>query len=343
VERQISPVAGTGADNYLNTSASDQSRLSFDHPVARHLVHRAAMAEVFVSDALRISESHYLVGAQWPRDHAFYQPGENGQTDSLLFVETFRQAMVYLAHTFQQVPLGHHFIGRRLEFQITDPALLQAGPTPLSVRLDARWTTTGGRPPGRYEFRVDTDLIVGGARAGTAAVEVMVVDPRRYAMLRGPVGAKLGPAILPGAPVWPEQVGRGRPRDSVLRRGPETGQWWLAADPTHAVLFDHPTDHVPLMVLAEGFRQLGYQLTGQPGATLRGMSIECRAFAELDRPLALVVRTLDPVTRDVNGQRWVQVDAVQDGRMVAAGAMRWSAPEAVTKPRRVMATTGPAS
>ena len=345
MDQKSSLVAGAEIGAPFTASDSWSARLSFDRPVSRHSVHRASMAEVFVSDAFPINESHCVVAAQWPRDHVLYSPGASGQTDALLFAETFRQTMVFLAHEFHGVPLTHHFVGRRLEFEITDPRPLTVGPAPLAVVLDTRWSSTGGRPPGRYEFRVDAQLLVADVCAGRAALDVIALDARRYSMLRHrPAGT---PAPVPAAvPVPAPAVGRQRARDSVLRHGPEPGQWWLAADPAHAVLFDHPTDHLPLMVLAEGFRQLGYLLQQSGPSTtpaLSAMTIDCHAFAELDEPVGLTVRAHES-TESTPGHR-LRVDAAQGGRPVAGCDMRWRSVSAVVsgaehRPRFAMSAAG---
>ncbi|MFF6997576.1 AfsA-related hotdog domain-containing protein [Streptomyces sp. NPDC008313] len=118
---------------------ADRSRLSFLQPVPRHMVHRAAIAEVFLTDAVRTGEHSFLVAAQWPRDHALYSPGSDGASDPLLFMETIRQSLVYLAHAFYGVPLTHRFIGFGSEFEITDPAPLRIGGEPVPVVLEAQW------------------------------------------------------------------------------------------------------------------------------------------------------------------------------------------------------------
>lgn len=305
------------------------SELRFERPVARHLVHRAAMAEVFVCDGAALGDDRFLVAAQWPRDHALYYPDPAGLTDTLLFAETIRQAMVYLAHQFHGIPLTHHFIGRRIAYEIPDPGALRVGPVPLAVVLEARWTWTDHRPPGRYDFRVDVDLLAGGVRHGHGSIEAFAVDARRYGVLRRRAAdthhAGGGPprASTAGDPVDAAEVGRQRQRDSVLRRDTGQRQWWLAPDRGHAILFDHPTDHLPLIVLAEGFRQLGHLLTGerttQPPA-LSAMSIDCHAFGELEEPARLQLTGWTPAP---GGGHGISVDARQRGTQVASCAMRW--------------------
>jgi len=121
-------------------------QLEFQRTVSRRLVHRAAVAEVFVTDAVVLGEDHFLVGGQWPRDHALYHPDAQRRSDPLLFAETIRQALVYLAHWHYEVPLTHRFVGYDMDFEITDPGALCVGGRPMPVELEARWHWTDRLP-----------------------------------------------------------------------------------------------------------------------------------------------------------------------------------------------------
>ncbi|MEU2433730.1 ScbA/BarX family gamma-butyrolactone biosynthesis protein [Streptomyces sp. NPDC007861] len=278
--------------------------LAFQRTVSRRLVHRAAVAEVFVTDAVVLGEDHFLVGSQWPRDHALYHPDAHRRSDPLLFAETIRQALVYLAHWHYGVPLTHRFVGYDTDFEITDPGALHVGGRPMPVELEARWRWTGHRPPRRYGARLEVQLSVAGRICGRGSLRVVAVDERSYRILRrrgdaaGP--AAVAPAGLPQR-LEPGPVGRLRAKDSVLAPGSSPDEWQLRADPDHAILFDHPTDHLPLMVLLEGFRQLGHLLThdaaapqADPAYALVAAAVDCLAWGELDVPTRLVVR--DDVT-----------------------------------------------
>ncbi|WP_370103857.1 ScbA/BarX family gamma-butyrolactone biosynthesis protein [Streptacidiphilus sp. BW17] len=322
-------------------------RLTFLRPVPRHLVHRAAVAEVFLTDAVKVSDDHFLVAAQWPRDHALYAPDPGGQSDPLLFAETIRQTIVYLAHEYHEVPIGHRFIGRDLNFEITEPELLRVAGAPLPLVLEATWSWTDGHQPKRHGMRLDAVLTVGGLPCGHGSLSVVAVDDRRYGMLRRRSGrtAELpSPSAREGARRLPaREVGRLRDKDSVLERTPD-GAWLLDADPDHAILFDHATDHIPLMVLLEGFRQLGHALFDSargpfdpdrgpfdaargpfhpdrgpfdagPGpfdadrgpGALTAVRTDCLAFAELDEPIELVAH---PHTQAAHGPHAAVVNSL---------------------------------
>lgn len=312
--------------------------LDFERTVARRLVHRAAVAEVFVTDAVVLGEDHFLVGGQWPRDHALYHPDAQRRSDPLLFAETIRQALVYLAHWHYEVPLGHRFVGYDMYFEITDPAALCVGGRPIPVELEARWQWTDRRPPRRYGARLEVVLSVGGRRCGRGGLRVVALDERSYRIVRGRTGLGGSVPVAAGEPcgrVQPDLVGRLRGKDSVLVHGSSADEYLLRPDLDHAILFDHPTDHLPLMVLLEGFRQLGHLLThpaptrpGDPALTLVSAAVDCLAFAELDVPTRLVVRektaSREPAAGEARAERRLRLDAVQGDTVVASCASAWA-------------------
>ncbi|WP_329492794.1 ScbA/BarX family gamma-butyrolactone biosynthesis protein [Kitasatospora herbaricolor] len=250
----------------VSRAAGEVAGLSFQQSIPRELVHRASVAEVFLTDAVELGEGRFLVAAQWPRDHAMYHPDAAGLSDPMLFAETIRQALVFLAHRYHAVPLTHRFIGCDMDFEITDPQALRVGGAPASVVLEVRW---GARSPQRHGMRVEVQLVVGGRRCGRGSLRVIAVDGKRYAMLRGRAAAAAAGGVrrpvVDRRAAWrmpAAAVGRLRAKDSVLVR--VAGGWELALDLDHAILFDHPSDHVPLMAMLEGFRQLGHHLLTTP-------------------------------------------------------------------------------
>lgn len=306
--------------------------LDFQQTVARRLVHRAAVAEVFVTDAVVLGEDHFLIGSQWPRDHTLYHPDVHGRSDPLLFAETIRQALVYLAHWHYGVPLSHRFVGYDMDFEITDPGAMCVGGRPLPVELDARWQWTDRRPPRRYGARLEVTLSVGGRSCGRGSLRVVALDERSYRIIRGRIGGAESAAVPPEEPslrLAPGLVGRLRNKDSVLALGSSAAEWLLRPDLDHAVLFDHPTDHLPLMVLLEGFRQLGHLMThpaprpGGPALTLVSAAVDCLAFGEVGVPTRLVVRE-DVTAVDPWAERRLSLDAVQDDTVIASCASVWA-------------------
>lgn len=83
--------------------------IGFTAPVARELVHRRAVSEVFLTGIQGSGGTAYTLFAQWPRWHVFYGSRNRG-FDSALVVETLRQLTILIAHSQLDVPLGMQFL-----------------------------------------------------------------------------------------------------------------------------------------------------------------------------------------------------------------------------------------
>ena len=165
-------------------TAEVAASLKFLQPVSRQLVHRAAVAEVFITDALPVGQDRFVVGAQWPRDHALYAPDIQGLSDPLLLTETVRQSLVYLAHEFYGIPAGYRFVGSDTHFEIVGHEALVVGGAPSQVTLDVRWSWVANKPPRRFGIRVEAVISVAGRECARAGLRVYAVDESLYRRLR---------------------------------------------------------------------------------------------------------------------------------------------------------------
>ncbi|MFF5013955.1 ScbA/BarX family gamma-butyrolactone biosynthesis protein [Streptomyces sp. NPDC001165] len=266
--------------------------LTYDRTVPRQLVHRASVTEVFLTDAAAVAGDRFLVGAQWPRHHALYHPDESGRCDFMLLAETVRQAGIYLLHRFYDVPLGHHFVFKSLDLHIDDHAALRVGGTPLGAVLDVCVTPAGSPGSGRFDARIDITIEVDGQPCAHSTVAVVVVDARRYEVLRnrgrdltsGITATTTAAAAPSRAPVI-----AGRQDANVLLRtaaDDDSSTWLLHVDLQHPGYFEHPSDHVPGMMLLEAFRQAGH-LTAASNCVLTALEARFRSFGELFQPIVI--------------------------------------------------------
>src|SRR5690349_14107193 len=83
--------------------APDLPRLTTTVP--KEYVHRACLAEVFLTGCTKQGETQFALSGQWPRAHTFFQSFDGTGHDPLLTAETFRQAGLFLAHAELGVPL----------------------------------------------------------------------------------------------------------------------------------------------------------------------------------------------------------------------------------------------
>ncbi|MFI1163559.1 ScbA/BarX family gamma-butyrolactone biosynthesis protein [Streptomyces sp. NPDC020801] len=255
--------------------------------VPRQLVHRAALAETFLTGWRRTGEDRFTVCAQWPRAHQLHLSPDRSAYETLLVAETVRQCGALLAHTAYGVPLGHRFVLQELRVT-TDPAHLAVGLLPAETDLGVRFLRDGRRRSAalRYEVDVRRD----GDRVATAYVACASLGEPAYRRLRGGrTPATVSPlAVPPGLPA--AAVYRTLPEDVVLAPTRRPDCWQLRADTAHPVFFDHPLDHVPGMLLLEAARQVAC-LRGfapRPPAAFRAAF---HRYAELDRPSWISVET----------------------------------------------------
>ncbi|QOV34823.1 A-factor biosynthesis protein [Streptomyces ferrugineus] len=251
--------------------------------VPRQLVHRASLAETFLTGVTSVDTDRFTVFAEWPRAHQLHVSPDRSAYEPLLVAETVRQAGALLAHTAYEVPLGHQFVLRELRFT-TRPELLAVGTAPAEPVL--RITVTdidhrGGRPAG---FRYETDVWLDGERVATAHLGVTWTSAAVYRRLRGGrTAATVSPGPVPlGLP--PAAVDRALPADVVLAPAGPLERWQLRVDTAHAVFFDHPLDHVPGMLLLEAARQATRVQRGSGGRTPASFHAVFHRYAELDLP-----------------------------------------------------------
>ncbi|MFJ9739682.1 ScbA/BarX family gamma-butyrolactone biosynthesis protein [Streptomyces sp. NPDC101166] len=287
--------------------------------VPRGYVHRASVAEVFLTDwkPERIDPSDpagsfdsFLVQAQWPRSHALFAPVA-GHQDPLLLVESIRQTGSLLSHAEYGVPFGHQFLMWDMSFTAA-PSAFEAGSAPTDVELRTvcrdiarRGDTIAGM---RYEVCVRRDGLV----VATGGARFSCTSPAAHRRLREGRPTTTDRALPP--PIAPAAVGHANPRDVVLAApaAPHEARWELRVDAGHPVFFDHPVDHVPGMVLIEAARQAGRAATRQPRALLLGLRSEFTRYAELDAPCWIEAQVDDPDAEDLR----VRVRGVQRGETV---------------------------
>jgi hypothetical protein len=254
--------------------------------VPKEFVHRASIAEVLLTDWQRTGEDRFTVSAQWPRGHSFFTPVED-RHDPLIAAETIRQSGLLLAHAEFAVPLDHSFVMHDLTLTV-DPAHLLVGPAPASLTIDVTCCDITRRRGRLASLRYRTVLRRAGHVVATGDASCACTPPAVYRRLRGERRHHTPPLPLT-APTAPQTVGRTSPTDVVLTPLAEPGTWQLRVDTRHPVLFDHPLDHIPGMLLLEAARQATSACLGRPSPPL-SLSTAFTNYAELDAPCRIQAR-----------------------------------------------------
>lgn len=289
VNRAMHSTALTASD----TMASDEARAllyrSLTTTVPKELVHRASVAEVMLTDWERLGDDHFTVAAQWPRGHSFFA-NVDGCHDPLIAAETIRQAGTLLTHAEFGVPLGYHFLMWDLSVSV-QPANLYVGTAPASVDVEMTCEDVKRRGDKLAGCRFNAVIRRNGQVAVTGSANFTCTSAKVYERLRGDRGDMTQRQLPLTAPTAPQNVGRLSPMDVVLSPIGEPNRWLLRVDTRHPVLFDHPVDHVPGMVLLEAARQASTALLGRPSLPL-DITSEFMKYVELDAPCVIEAQPL---------------------------------------------------
>jgi hypothetical protein len=259
--------------------------LALTTTVPKEFVHRAAVAEVMLTGWKRIDDSHFTVSAQWPRGHSFFTAVEDCH-DPLIAAETIRQVGSLLAHAEFGVPLDHHFLLWELSVDVRPEQLLVGG-APASLELDVHCPEIKWRGRSLASLRYEVVMRRDGQVVATGRTFYSCASPAVYRRVRA--NRTLGgdcPKLPLTAPVAPQSVGRMSPMDVVLSPLAEGNRWQLRMDTRHPVLFDHPVDHVPGMVLIEAARQATATLLGGSFLPL-SLTSTFQRYTELDSPCVI--------------------------------------------------------
>ena len=224
--------------------------------------------------------------------------------DSAVVAETLRQATIYLAHQFFEVPLGSHFVmsGMRFALDGLPPAV---GLWPVEVVLQISVEDVRRGSAGLNAMRTKIAFWHGGRVIARGEGDLTVLSARIYARVRAATSASrvghYGAGVSVPGP------------DRVLATG-TVGEWELLLDPTDPVFFDHPVDHVPGMLIVEAVRQIARRTSGFLDGDLGQFS------ANFVRYLELTEKTLLTVTAHalINPRQWELALSVTQGSMTGA-------------------------
>ncbi|MGW4377896.1 ScbA/BarX family gamma-butyrolactone biosynthesis protein [Streptomyces albidoflavus] len=292
--------------------------------VPKEYVHRASVAEVLLTDWARTDDGRYGVTAQWPRGHSFFTTVE-GCHDPLIAAETIRQAGALLAHAEFGVPLSHKFLMWDLACAV-HPENLRVEGTPAALDVEITCHDIKRRGTALTGLRYEAVIRRDGQVAATGGASFTCTSPRVYERLRAERLAGARPQLPLTAPTAPQTVGRISPTDVVLSPTGEQNRWQLRVDTRHPVLFEHPVDHIPGMMLLEAARQATAATLGAPALPLSVTSTFAR-YAELDAPCLIEARRLPG--SGAPREESVLVTAVQEDEPVFRATVTAAAPRTV--------------
>ncbi|MGP4013544.1 ScbA/BarX family gamma-butyrolactone biosynthesis protein [Streptomyces sp. 4N124] len=289
--------------------------------VPKELVHRAAVAEVMLTDWRREDDTCFAMAGQWPRGHSFFTPVGDGYHDPLIAAETIRQAGILLAHAEFGAPLDLHFLVSDLDVAVRLPHF-RVGDAPASLDITVTCPDVRRRGSSLAGMRIEAEIRRDGHVAATGGGSLTCITPPVYRRLRSRRATGTAGRLPLTAPTAPQRVGRMSPTDVVLTPIAEAGRWQLRVDTRHPVLFDHPVDHVPGMLLMEAARQAAAATLEHSSFVPLSMANEFRRYVELDEPCLIEARRLP---RTASGDDCVLVTGHQDAHVVFQSTVTASA------------------
>ncbi|GHF24388.1 ScbA/BarX family gamma-butyrolactone biosynthesis protein [Streptomyces fumanus] len=264
--------------------------------VPQQYVHKLNPAEVLLTAWRETGEQSLAVRGRWPRSHPFYLGGGD-EIDPLLFTETVRQTLPLVSHALHDVPLGHHLLWESYDFALEPGAALPPGPD-RDVMLHITCSDIRRRGTRATALTLHTRVTHDGTPLGTAVTRFHIQPPAVYRRLRGEYAdleSARARALPAPAPLPHRLTGRTRPEDVVLSpAGGATDRWQLRVDLDHPVLFDHPVDHVPGILLLDAARQAARALRHPRPVRTTGMRTRFTRYVELDAPCWVQAEKLGP-------------------------------------------------
>ncbi|GAA3195736.1 MULTISPECIES: ScbA/BarX family gamma-butyrolactone biosynthesis protein [Streptomyces] len=257
--------------------------------VRKEFLHLSFDDSVFLTGCERRGEREFALTARWP---GFTRAGARGgvRHEPLFVAQTIRQAGLLITHAELGAPLNHAVLLRTFNFRL-EPSFQPPEGVPVDLVVHVCGTERGRRGTRRPQMRMEMELTTPeGVRIGSAVSDYEWIAPAVYRRLRGShVEAVRDQPPLP-APVAPERVGRHDPAQVTLSPTERARRWQLRCDFANRLLYDHPVDHIPGLVLIESAHQAA-RLTAPASFVPRTVTSAFNQYVEFDAPCWIEAET----------------------------------------------------
>ncbi|WP_217561330.1 ScbA/BarX family gamma-butyrolactone biosynthesis protein [Streptomyces sp. GbtcB6] len=292
--------------------------------------HKSRPGEIFVRHWHEESPHVHAVTLDWPRSHSFYTL-RSGATSPLLFVESVRQALAVLSHTTQEIPLDHRHGWEYARYAFA-PAAFRERTAPAEVELRVtHGDITLRRRLGSARLTARIEATCGGEPLGSAEIKYVTHPPAIYDRLRkeyADAQRAFAAALPPAPPVTPPSVDRTDAGDVVIAPTSKPHHYQLRTDVSNTVLFDHPHDHIPGMVLLEAVVQAVHaSAPGHPRPT--ALDSTFLRYVEFDAPCWIDVAPKEP---DGLGRSQLLVTGTQNGAEAFAATVSFESRAVTLRP-----------
>ncbi|WP_234316656.1 ScbA/BarX family gamma-butyrolactone biosynthesis protein [Streptomyces sp. NRRL S-15] len=280
------------------------------HDVPMEYVHLRRSDMVFLTTWRSREDGEFSLSARWPA------PPAGLAYESRVLTQTIRQSGLVIAHAAYGVPLSDQTLLHYFDFTVAPGfTVTPDGPGELTVEVSVSDPKKRGRSVS--SLGMDVRVLQGDSMVARADSEFGWISPRAYRRLRGGhLDLDWNSWPLP-APVDPPTVGRSTPADVVLAAGDRPLRWQLRNDVDNVVLYDHPVDHVPGLVLMEAAHQAAHAALYPAPFEPTTVSSAFERYAEFDRTCWIEAEVLPAAP----GETSVLVTATQDGETVFRGRL----------------------
>lgn len=274
--------------------------------VPKEYAHLHDESSVVVTGWTRHDDAVYTLTAQWPT------PTVEGPYDPRVLAQTIRQSGLVIVHAEYGVPLTHQTLLYDFNYTVhPDFRVSPAEPPALDIEVRATETRRSGRVISA--LRMDIRIRQGGVTVARADTEFGWVSPAAYRRLRGEhLAVDWGSWTVP-EPVAPHMVGRTDPVDVFLAAGDRPGRWQLRNDIGNRLLFDHPVDHVPGLVLIEAAYQAAHAAAAPAHFVPTDLASSYERYVEFNEPCWLQTEL---IPFPASGRLTVRVIGLQGGQRV---------------------------
>jgi len=301
------------------TESEAAGLLTWTRTIDRALVHRDAIAEVLLTDLIKVSPIEFLVAAQWPRSHRVYRPDRTGRHDPMLILETVRQVGLAVSHFGFGVTFERQSVMNNVGFRLNPDNEPRAVESATNLVIAVRCLDIVRRGTELRSMTVELRFAADGAKFAIGTGRISWLSRQTYTALRHRSGRQAAADKLLnkgniGKPVVLATSVRGA-EDSLIEAGGDAGgkSRRMVVPLDHPVYFDHALDHAPGMVLIDAAWQAVSELRGDD-ARLVSCLMQCPTFTELGLETNIELALTAPNT--------TQFSVEQAGRQTATGTLQ---------------------
>ncbi|KDQ68213.1 ScbA/BarX family gamma-butyrolactone biosynthesis protein [Streptomyces halstedii] len=280
--------------------------------VPKEYAHLSRDSALLVTGWRRREDGVFSLTVRWPA------PEGEMPYDPRVLTQTVRQTGLVIAHAEYGVPLSHQTLLHSFDFTVVPGFRVPSDePAALTVEIALAEPKKRGRAVG--SLGMDIRLFHDTVMVARADCDFGWISPAVFRRLRGEhPTAGWNTWELPD-PIDPRAVGRVTAHDVVLAPGDGPHHWQLRNDVDNVLLYDHPVDHVPGLVLMEAAHQAANAFLHPSPFDMTAFSSSFERYVEFDRPCWITAEAVSGP-----GRTTVLVTGTQDGDPVFRGRLTGS-------------------